>query len=513
MWCQGIGDAYTRISADRRRAAVEPSFIEPRGVIMPGFVSRRDMLRQSMLMAGAAATGGLTALHAPRAVAGARLPSETIRFAVLGVNGRGQGHIEEILAVPDCEVAAVCDPDEGVGQRNGVALVEKKTGKRPAFFTDLRRMLEDDSIDAVSIATPNHWHALAGVWAMQAGKDVYVEKPVSHNVREGRLLVESARKLGRICQTGTQNRSDPRYHAMIEVLYSGELGPIRVARALCYKRRKSIGKVGATPVPKGVDYDVWLGPAPLRSDVPRKSLHYDWHWQWEYGNADLGNQGVHEMDVARWGLRETRLPDNVLTFGGRFGYVDDGETPNTEMSIMDYGDRKLIFETRGLEVAPADGGPRVTNLFECEGGTVSPWAIVDQKGRKVRDLQPVPYNHFSNFVEAVRARRHELLTADILEGHLSSALCHLANISYRVGRDYTFDAATRELADDADLRDVFERTKSHLRMNQLDPGELKLRVGPRLVMDVEHERFQNHAAANALLTREYRRGFEIPERV
>ncbi|QDU45306.1 Alpha-N-acetylgalactosaminidase [Symmachiella dynata] len=481
--------------------------------------TRRRFLENTMLATATATAGGLMGQPILQAAKANKSANETVRVAVLGVNGRGRSHINGFTGVENCDVVAVCDPDETVGHIKGVENVHKKTGKKPTYYQDLRRVMDDDSIDVVSIATPNHWHSLAAIWAMQAGKDVYVEKPVSHNIREGRVMVDVARKEGRVCQAGTQIRSNPGVIEGIKFLKEGGLGELQVARALCYKRRKSIDHVGETPVPKGVDYDLWLGPTPLRADVPRKSLHYDWHWQWEYGNGDLGNQGIHQMDVARWGIGADTLADSVISFGGRFGYVDDGETPNTEMSIMEYGDKLLVFETRGLPtkhyLGGDAGGNDVGNIFHCENGymkcSYTSAVVFDPDGNEIKRFSEGDDSyHYNNFVDAVRSRRVEDLNGEINEGHLSSALCHLANISYRLGESSDFGAAPAGLAGNEFAVDVFERTKSHLKDNNVDPSQVKFAMGPKLMVDKKTESFIDNAAANALTTREYRKGYEVP---
>lgn len=471
-----------------------------------------------MLATAAAAAGGIVTQTAAHAAKANKSANETVRVAVLGVNGRGRSHINGFLSVPNCEIAAICDPDQNVGYTKGVENVHKQTGKKPTYYQDLRQVMDDDSIDIVSIATPNHWHSLAAIWAMQAGKDVYVEKPVSHNIREGRVMVDVARKEGRVCQAGTQIRSNPGVIEGIKFLREGGLGKLKVARALCYKRRNSIGHVGHTPVPKGVDYNIWLGPAPLRDDVPRQSLHYDWHWQWDYGNGDLGNQGIHQMDVARWGLGADKLADSVITFGGRFGYVDDGQTPNTEMSIMEYGDQLLVFETRGLPTKQFHGDKvsnDIGNVFHCENGymtcSYTSSVIFDLDGNEImRFSDGKDEYHYNNFVDAVRSRRVEDLNGEIYEGHVSSALCHLANISYRLGEASDFGDPPAGLAGNEYAVDVFERTKSHLKENNVDPSQVKFAMGPKLKVDPKTESFVDNADANAMTTREYRKGFEVP---
>ena len=274
-------------------------------------------------------------------------PNDTVRVAVCGVNGRGMEHI------------AGLEPPQGRAHHHDLRRrperdrpaprrpIAKHYGSEPKVVQDLRRVLDDKSIDAVSIATPNHWHALAAIWACQAGKDVYVEKPVSHNVSEGRRMVEAARKYDRIVQTGTQCRSHKGIQDAIAFLRSGKLGQIYMAKGLCYKPRGSIGHKADGPVPPGVDYDLWLGPAPKQPFNPNR-FHYNWHWIWDYGNGDLGNQGIHQMDLARWGLGKNELPKAVMASGGRFGYTDDGQTPNTLLVGFEFDDCELQFEVRGL---------------------------------------------------------------------------------------------------------------------------------------------------------------------
>src|SRR5947209_11437876 len=283
---------------------------------------------------------------------------DRLRVAVIGVRSRGLEHLGKAKGGGYLDphnntvVTTICDCDEAVIGK-AMTAVEKAQGKAPKYEKDLRRALNDKCVDVISIAMPNHWHALAAIWALQAGKDVYVEKPVSHNVSEGRRVVEAARKYNKICETGTQIRSSPGIREAMEFLHSGQLGKIHLSRGLCYKRRDSIGKVeGPQKPPATMDYDLWCGPAP--NNPPMRNgkfgpVHYDWHWIWDYGNGDLGNQGIHQMDVARWGLNQPGLPKAVVSLGGRFGYIDDGQTPNTLVNLFDYGDSKLIFEVRGLE--------------------------------------------------------------------------------------------------------------------------------------------------------------------
>jgi hypothetical protein len=324
------------------------------------FSSRREFLRHSAALS--AALAGLSqqqpeshAAEQDQPAAKTGSANDRLRVAVIGVRGQGSAHVANYSNPKNnlnCEVAVICDVDEAVIGKP-METAEKQQGKRPRYEKDLRKVLDDKSIDVVSIATPNHWHALAAVWAMQAGKDVYVEKPVSHNVLEGRRIVEAARKLNKICQTGTQSRSMTGMRQAIDFLHAGKLGRVQISRGLCYKSRPSIGKVdGPQAPPKTMDYDLWCGPAPNKPPMRNTKngpVHYDWHWIWDYGNGDLGNQGIHEMDKARWGLQKNELPRNVLSLGGRFGYVDDGQTPNTQLCLFDYCVSQLVFEVRGLK--------------------------------------------------------------------------------------------------------------------------------------------------------------------
>ncbi len=436
-------------------------------------IHRRSFLKKSsgtvLSLATGAAVFGTTKSQATS-------PNEVIRIGVVGFNGRGGSHIEAFLASSGkgTEVAALVDVDENVLAR-GASSVEKNQGSVPAGFTDIRKMLDDKSIDAVSIATPNHWHSLAAILAVQAGKDVYVEKPLSHNVFEGRKLVEAAKKYGRVVQHGTQSRSSGGVREAVEQLRAGVIGKVYMAKGHCFKWRPTIGKVSEpTPVPKGVDYNLWCGPAPMKP-IRRQRFHYDWHWQWDYGNGDIGNQGVHEMDMARWGLG-VGLPKAVFSDGGRFGYEDDGETPNTQHAIFDYDDCVLQFEVRGLPTND-EQTVKVGNIFYGSTGYMilngGKWQTFMGANREPGPSGPTPEargtDHFGNFIEAVKARNPELLNAPVEEGHLSSALCHLANVSYRAGRKLHFDPKA--------------------------------------------EKFIGDKEADMLLTREYRSPFVVPDKI
>jgi predicted dehydrogenase len=491
-------------------------------------MSRREFLHDSAAVAAAFGTAGFAGTAAAKKAAPAKRgdANDRLHVGVIGVHGRGQEHVHGFAGKHNCVVTTICDADEAV-IGNAMRHAEKQQGRPARFVQDLRRVMEDPSIDIVTIAMPNHWHALAAIWALQAGKHVYVEKPVSHNVSEGRRIVEAARKANRICQTGTQSRSSAGMRAAMDYLHAGKLGKVKLARGLCYKLRGSIGKVkGPQPVPKTVNYDLWSGPAPNKP-LMRKNLHYDWHWIWDYGNGDLGNQGIHEMDKARWGLGKNELPKSVVSVGGRFGYVDDGETANTQICVYDYGDCELIFEVRGLEsVYPypgVDNGRKmgrhnyVGNIwYGTEGVLVCPsysgGVALNHRGEAIARFEGGG-DHFGNFVKAVRCGKAEELTADILEGHLSSALCHLGNISYRLGKDQPFHRANSALDRDREAGEILGRIEEHLKMNHVPPEKTPCRVGRRLTFDPRTEAFIGDKEADRLLTREYRKGFEVPAKV
>ncbi len=489
----------------------------------------------SLLAAGTAAA---TLAAAPRA-ARATAANETLGVCIVGVNGRGGDHINGFLSDKRTEIRALVDIDSKVGNQRADQVAQKQ-GRRPQVFTDMRKAFELSEIDIVSTATPNHWHALCGVWAMQAGKDVYVEKPISHNIVEGRTLVEAAKKYKRMFQTGTQCRSSGALRPAMQFLADGGIGEVNFARGLCYKRRKSIGALGDYPVPSNVDFDLWTGPATVtQPKVTRPQFHYDWHWQRHYGNGDLGNQGPHQTDIARWGLGLMRHPNAILSYGGRLGYqaerndpayVDAGDTANTCVSIYDYGDKCIVFETRGLGVDnSADDeinklfgstrGNKVGVIFYGSEGylvqeTYGKCVVYDKDFNHVKEFtggQP----HYENFIDACLSRNAEDLNADALEGHLSAAISHLGNISYYLGEDNRvsqrdLSAAIAKFSGSDEHQATLERTLVHLRDNGVDLDKYPVSLGAALQFDSDTEKFIGNEAANALLTREYRKGFELP---
>jgi predicted dehydrogenase len=444
-----------------------------------------------------------------------------IRIAVIGFNGRGKEHISNWTKLKGVRLVGLCDADSAVLGREMSSLPQSGS---ITPYTDIRKLLESKELDAVSIATPNHWHSLAAVWAIQSGRDVYVEKPVSHEVWEGRQLVNAARKHKKIVQTGTQIRSSTGVQEAVQYIKDGKLGKIKVARALCYKRRPSIGKVsGPQEPPKSVDYNLWCGPAAMEP-LMRKHLHYDWHWVWNTGNGDLGNQGIHQMDVARWVLGVNELSPRVFSIGGRLGYEDDGQTPNTQIVYHDYPGAPLIFEVRGLptnahEQKKMDNfkGASVGNVIHCEGGYVvfpnySNAIVYDNDGVEMKKFSGGG-NHFENFLNAVRSRKKEDLHAEILEGHLSSALCHTGNISYRLGTKKSPDEIREAIRSNKEASETFGRMQEHLAANDVDLNKTPAALGVHLNMNPKTERFAGNDEANALLKRQYRPPFIVPDEV
>ncbi len=479
---------------------------------------RREFLKHATLAAAAFVVPAGTWARAEGA-------NDDIRVGVVGFGGRGQSHIDAFSKMSGVRVVALCDVDSKILERGVKRLADK--GCAVQGFTDVQKMLESKEIDAISTATPNHWHSLVTIWACQSGKDVYVEKPISHNVVEGRKCVEAARKYNRIVQTGTQSRSSEALRQGLAWIQEGNLGKIRIARGLCYKRRPSIGKAeGPQPIPPEIDYELWCGPA-AKLPLSRKRLHYDWHWVWNTGNGDLGNQGIHQMDIARWALGKMELSPMVFSVGGRLGYIDDGETANTQMVVHNYGDKLLIFEVRGLPSQAMEGagkdeamdkyrGQSVGHVIECEGGYLAGTVAYDKEDKQIKKFSGGKGDdggHFGNFIKAVRSRRKEDLKADILEGHLSSALCHTGNISYRLGRESDPEEIREHLKKDSAALETLARMEEHLAANKVDLKNTRLALGAVLRMDPLQEKFIENPKANALLTREYRKPFVVPDKV
>lgn len=398
-------------------------------------------------------------------------PNETVGVAVLGC-GRGAALARRFSQLPDSQVVAICDVDENRGE----ALCEQIasiSGKRPPLVVDFRTLLDRPDVDALAIATPDHWHAPATILACVANKDVYVEKPASHNIVEGRLAVQAARKHGRIVQHGTQLRAAGHYEEAWQLLREGVIGKVMMVKAINNQRRGRHPHRDDEPVPSGVHYDLWLGPAKKRP-FNRNRFHSAWHWLWEYGSGDLGNDGVHQIDLGRWALG-LGAPNAVSCSGAKLGSKGDAqETPDTMVVTWEYDDLLYVFEQRDFTPYRMQGHRLDNdNIFFGETG----YLMIDRDGYRVfyKDNEPGPSfektwtdtpRHYQNFIDCVKSRKSEDLIADIAEGHKSSLLCHLGNIAYRTGR--------------------------------------------RLVFDGEAETFLGDDEANRYLAREYRQGFELP---
>ena len=482
-------------------------------------LNRRQFLKRTAL--GAA---GLSSISFLSARSWAQVPgaNDAIRLGVVGLRGKGWSHVKDFREHEGVRIVALCDVDADVLAMRRAEFGEG--GESVRTYLNFQRMLEDKEIDAVVIATPNHWHSLMAIWAIDAGKDVYVEKPISHNVWEGRQVVRAAARSNQIVQAGTQKRSSAGLADAVAFVREGNLGRIKVSRGFCYKRRESIGFVDTPQAPPAsVDYNLWTGPAELEP-LMRQRLHYDWHWVWNTGNGDLGNQGIHEVDIARWFLGDPAMPDRVLSVGGRFGYVDNGETPNTQAILFDYPEAPLLFEVRGLpmgaEINAMDHfkGIRIGVVVECEngyfaGGGGGGWAY-DNDGARIRDFRGDDgAEHARNFIEAIRARDPGMANGRIEGAHISSALCHLGNISQRVGAELPFEAIAERIKGDTVLSDAYGRMLEHCGRNQVDFGVTPASLGAALSMDKAAERFQGDLSeeANRMISREYRKGFVVPD--
>ena len=444
--------------------------------------------------------------------------NEDIRVAVVGINGRGGHHINSFRSIPGVRVTALCDIDDYVIRRR-VAELEKDNTHKVSIYDDVRKLLEDNNIDAVAIATPNHWHSLITVWACQAGKDVYVEKPCSHNVFEGRQCVEASRKYDRIVQHGTQSRASGGWAKQIAAVHSGQYGKLLVSKGYCCKPRWSIGYKPYEEIPGNVNFDLWLGPAP-EQPFHRNLVHYNWHWFWDFGNGDMGNQGVHQMDIARWAIKDATLPKSVVAIGGRYvdgpNYADQAQTPNMQLAVFDYGQTQLVFETRGLVGKMSDFPRIVDNEFYLEAGIIRQGKFFENGQGEGQDLGEVDFqlpkgNIFENFIDAVRSRNRRQQYADILEGHYSSALCHLGNISYRLGWEYSFANPTTALGESEVITDSLRTVLENTQAIGIDPHRSTYQLGPKLRLDKRAEQFVGHTPANLLLSRFYRKPFVVPD--
>jgi len=488
-------------------------------------------MKRRSLLKSALQSGIILSLSSSR-ILGA---NDAIRLGTIGVGsfvkigGKGRGDIRDFQKIQGVRVEAICDCDSD--HLDYEVDQFKKHKEKVKAYTDFRELLDDKDIDAVSITTPNHWHSLMTILACQAGKDVFVQKPSSHNIFEGRKMVEAMQKYDRIVQATHGPRNSGETEEAYEYVWEGNLGEIQCIYGLNYRPRMSIGKVkGPQPVPETCDYNLWCGPSPVKP-LMREYLHYDWHWDWETGDGDLGNMGIHAMDGCRWALQKNHLPKRVLSIGGRRGYDDDGQTPNTLITILDYEPAPIIFEVRGL---PKDAsylnqtwtknssktmdyyrGIRIGTIVVCENGYIQNNAAFDNNDRKIKTFTRKRMSTKQNFINSMRNRKREELFTDALEGHLSCGLLHMANISYRVGKHTPSGKIREAVKGEKELSDSLDRLLHHLSANKIDLEKEPLTLGPLLTLDPHKERFTGAFSeeANQLISREYRKPFVVPKKV
>jgi len=491
------------------------------------------MKRRNFVKAGIIAGGGMTLPLASYAnVLGA---NDQIRIGIIGIGsnvkigGKGKGEIRDFRKIPGVKVAAICDCDSDILRKEESEF--KKRKEKVKTYIDFRELLDDKDIDAVSITTPNHTHALITVMACQAGKDVFVQKPASHNIWEGRKMVEAAEKYNRIVQVPCNPRDRNGVKEAFNYALAGNLGKIKWVHGLNYKPRMRIGKVnGEQPIPESVNYNLWCGPAPMKP-LMREYLHYDWHWDWDTGNGDLGNMGIHFMDGCRMALGTDKLPEHVISMGGRFGYDDDGQTPNTMLIYLDYKPVPIVFEVRGL---PSDNIFRQGNWqvnknismdkfygislgvnVYCEDGYISNNAAYQYNGKLIKEFEPTGEDTRINFINSLISRDIKSQNAHVLDGHLSATLVHMANISYRVGKKASNDEIRERIQGMTGLKESFERFDNHLYANRIDLKKIPFKLGPMLTFNPSGESFTGDFAgeANKLVRPDYRQPFVIPDKV
>jgi predicted dehydrogenase len=446
--------------------------------------------------------------------------NDAIRVGVAGFHGQGSAHIGQYLGLAGCQITHLIDPDTSLW---GAASdkIKDKWGTAPKCFQDIREALEDKNLDAVSVATPNHWHSLLTIWACQAEKDVYVEKPLCHNLFEGRKCVEAARKYSRIVQHGTQQRSSTGRANEIAAVQSGKYGKLLVSKGYCCKPRWSIGRKAPSTPPTALDFNIWLGPAP-QQPFHGNLVHYNWHWFWDFGNGDIGNQGIHELDVARWAIKGATLPTKVWSLGGRFAEDDQGQTPNMQMSVYEYGDVLLLFEVRGLVDKPADSPFKfkVANEYYTTDGMITNGKFFPKGGGDPQpldkfDIKVAPGGPWGSFLNAVRTRNVSDCNADVELAHHSCSLIHSANASYRLGADVPFQQKSQKLGDNSVVVESFKNIQDNLTGVGIKLDEQNYRLGRTLTLDPQTERYVGDGAdeANAFLSREYRAPFVVPKEV
>jgi len=470
--------------------------------------TRRDFMKSS-IAAGVAATLPFSRV---------RGANDSIRVGVVGLGGRGTGaHIPSFEGQKGVTVAAISDADTERMAKTA-EMIESKYGHGVVQCQDMRQMFDRKDIDVIANATQNYWHGLSMIWACQAGKHVYVEKPLSHYIWEGRQMVNAARKYGCIVQCGTQHRSERLIAQAIQWVREGNLGKIKYITAFANKPRVSCGKRDTLlPIPESIDYDLWCGPA-QKLPIYRDRLQYDCSFDWNTGDGESCNQGVHEIDVARWCLGEMMPPRRVMSIGGRFVFDDACDVPNTQIIYYDFPAAPVLYEVHNLTKAkgstevPDFRGERVGVIVDCEGGSVSLYRGIawGNEGKQIRTFTGGG-DHFVNFIEAVRADRREHLNAEVLEGHLSTAVCHLGNISYRLGKTASFKEIRTQVQDVPLFAGMFGRLLEHLAAHEIDPDAGTVTLGPWLEIDRPNERFKDNEQANRLVRGFYREPYIVPD--
>ena len=476
---------------------------------------RRFLLSTSATVAGSSLL--LTGTKASEKVLGA---NDKIRVAVVGVNGRGANHIQGYLDQKNVEIAYLVDPDKDVLAKRLKEVETKSKGlQKPQLVSDLRRVLEDKNVDAISIATPNHWHALMTIWGAQAGKHVYVEKPMSHDVAEGRIAVEAQKKYGVVVQHGTQNRSNAKVAGLHQAIKAGKFGRLKIAYGYCCKARAGIGFKPEEAPPGNLDWDLWRGPAEI-SAFHRNFVHYNWHWFWETGNGDLNNQGTHQLDIARWALDDDQThPVKAMAIGGRFQWKDQGVTPNTLFAMAEYPNgQQVFFNVRNVKYEGYQTQVENEYYFEDGGRIVRdkyyPKGSNEGSALKIEPGKVTPGGNFGSFLAAIRANDPKMANGNAADAHNSCVLGHLMNNSYRLGEKVPFNAKAAKFGDNKDACEHFLKLHEIMRSGVGVPEDgNSYTVGPVLTFDPKTERFvgDRAEAANALLKDANRKGFEVPK--
>jgi len=478
-------------------------------------LSRRQFIQ------GTAAAGASLLITGNRASAKVKGANDRLRIAVAGLNGRGNSHIKGWLEQDNVEIVYLIDPDRNVLERH-LQSVEKQSGgkSRPKGFADVRKALEDRTLDAISVATPNHWHSLITIWAAQAGKHVYVEKPMSHDVVEGRVVVEAQKKYGVVVQHGTQSRSSAHIAGLHAAIQAGKFGKLKVSYGYCCKPRASIGHKSDCAPPENLDWNLWKGPARIEQFNPNY-VHYNWHWFWKSGNGDMNNQGTHQLDIARWALdTDQTAPVRAMALGGRFKWDDQGETPNTMFGIAEFPNgQHVFFNVRNVNYSGYEHQVENEYYFE-DGGKIVRGKYFphgSKQGEKV-EVPPgkvTPGGNWGAFIATCRAGNPGMANGNALDAHYGSLMGHLMNNSYRLGKKVPFNAKAGRFGDDKDAHEHFMKLHAIMRDGVGVPEDkAEYVVGPWLTFDPQTERhIGDHATeANALLQDAHNAGFQVPAR-